>query len=71
MANYVKATNFQVKDSLITGDPNKLIKGTDIDSEFNALQTSSSSKADINSPVFTGVPLSTTAALGNSTTQMQ
>ena len=70
MANYVKATNFLVKDSLVSGDPAKLIKGTEIDTEFNAIATSVSSKADTNSTVLTGIPLAPTPATGNSTTQI-
>ena len=70
MANYVKATNFLVKDSLVSGDPAKLIKGTEIDTEFNAIATSVSSKADTNSTVLTGIPLAPTASTGNSTTQI-
>jgi hypothetical protein len=46
VANYVKATNFAVKDSLLTGNPAKLVKGTEIDTEFNAIATAISSKLD-------------------------
>ena len=30
MSNYTKATNFAIKDSLNTGNPSKIIKGTEI-----------------------------------------
>jgi len=46
MANYSKSTNFAVKDSLTTGDPNKIVSGTEIDTEFNSLASMSSTKAD-------------------------
>lgn len=46
MSNYVKSTNFAVKDSLLTGNPAKLVKGTEIDTEFNAIATAISSKLD-------------------------
>ena len=46
MANYVKATNFAVKDSLLTGNPAKLVKGTEIDTEFNAISSAIATKVD-------------------------
>jgi hypothetical protein len=46
VSNYVKSTNFAVKDSLLTGNPAKLVKGTEIDTEFNAIATAISSKLD-------------------------
>ena len=56
MSNYVKATDFASKDALTTGDPNKKIKGTEINTEFNAISTAIATKADLASPVFTGTP---------------
>ena len=70
MANYVKATNFATKDTLPTGDSNKIVKGTEIDNEFNALAGAISSKADIASPTFTGTPLAPTATAGSNNTQL-
>jgi hypothetical protein len=70
MSNYIKATNFATKDSLATGNPNKIIKGTEIDTEFNAIASAVSSKADINSPTFTGIPEAPTATAGTNTTQL-
>lgn len=46
MANYVKNTNFAVKDSLLTGNPSKLVKGTEIDTEFNAIASAIATKVD-------------------------
>jgi hypothetical protein len=43
MSNYVKATNFAVKDGLSTGNPAKIIKGTEIDTEYNAIASAISS----------------------------
>lgn len=37
--SYTKSTDFAVKDALLTGNPSKLIRGTELDSEFNAIQT--------------------------------
>jgi hypothetical protein len=70
MSNYVKATNFAVKDTLSTGNPAKIIKGTEIDTEYNAIASAISSKADLNSPTFTGTPAASTASAGTSTTQI-
>ena len=54
MSNYTKTTNFTVKDSLTSGNPAKIIKGSEIDSEFDAIQTAVATKADAASPTFTG-----------------
>lgn len=70
MANYTKATNFLAKDSLATGDAAKIIKGSEFDTEFNALQTAVNSKANSISPAFTGTPTAPTASAGTSTTQL-
>ena len=70
MSNYTKATNFATKDTLPTGDSNKIVKGTEIDNEFNSIAGAISSKADIASPTFTGTPAGPTATAGSSTTQL-
>jgi hypothetical protein len=70
MANYIKATNFAAKDSLPSGNAGKIIKGTEIDVEYNAIASAISSKADTNSPTFTGTPLAPTATAGTSNTQV-
>jgi hypothetical protein len=70
MSNYTKATNFASKDALSTGNPAKVIKGTEIDTEYTAIASAISSKADSNSPTFTGTPLAPTASAGTSTTQI-
>ena len=54
MSNYVKATNFTVKDTLPTGNSSKIVRGSEIDTELTAIATAISSKADTNSPTFTG-----------------
>jgi hypothetical protein len=70
MSNYTKATNFATKDTLPTGDSGKIVKGTEIDSEFNAIASAISSKADTASPTFTGTPAAPTASSGTNTTQL-
>jgi hypothetical protein len=54
LSSYTKATDFAVKDSLASGNPSKLVKGTEIDTEFNAIQSAVNSKADKASPALTG-----------------
>ena len=70
MSNYTKSTNFAIKDSLVTTDPAKIIKGTDIDNEYNAISNAIASKADVNSPALTGTPTVPTATSGTNTTQI-
>jgi hypothetical protein len=54
MSNYTKSTNFTAKDSLPSGDSGKIIRGSEFDTEFNAISTAVTSKADLASPTFTG-----------------
>jgi hypothetical protein len=70
MSNYTKATNFASKDTLPVGDSNKKVKGSEIDTEFNAISDAIATKADKNGPTFTGLPLAPTAAAGTNTTQI-
>jgi hypothetical protein len=70
MSNYTKATNFATKDTLSTGDSNKIVKGTEIDNEFNSISGAISSKADLAGPAFTGTPTAPTATAGSNTTQL-
>ena len=70
MSNYTKTTNFLAKDSLPENDSGKIIKGSEFDTEFNALQVSVNTKADLASPALTGVPTAPTATAGTNTTQL-
>jgi len=70
MANYTKSTNFAVKDGLPSGDPQKVVKGTEIDTEFNNIATAVGSKADVSNPQFLGTPFAPTASPGTNTTQI-
>ena len=54
MSNYSKTTNFGAKDTLPSGDTNKIIRGSECDTEFDALVTAVATKADTASPTFTG-----------------
>lgn len=74
MSNYTKSTNFATKDNLSSGNPLKIVKGTEIDTEFNDIATAIATKADLASPTFTGTPtlptgtVATTQSAGNNTT---
>jgi len=46
VSNYTKSTNFATKDSLPSGDPLKIVKGTEIDTEFNNIATAVATKVD-------------------------
>lgn len=46
MSDYTKLTNFATKDSLPSGNANKIIRGTEIDAEFNSLQSAIATKQD-------------------------
>lgn len=46
MSNYNKSTNFAVKDTLTSGDPEKVVSGAEIDNEFNSIASAVTSKAD-------------------------
>lgn len=70
MTDYVKSTNFASKDALSTGNPLKIVKGTEIDTEFNNIATAVATKADLNSPTFIGTPAAPTAVSGTNTTQV-
>jgi hypothetical protein len=70
MSNYTKTTNFLAKDSLPDADSGKIIKGSEFDTEFNALQVAVNTKADLASPALTGVPTAPTATAGTNTTQL-
>jgi hypothetical protein len=46
MSNYTKSTNFASKDNLSSGNPLKIVKGTEIDTEFNNISTAIATKID-------------------------
>lgn len=58
MSNYVKSTNFASKDSLASGNPLKIVKGTEIDTEFNNIATAVATKLDSNGGTLTSGTIS-------------
>jgi len=49
MSDYSKTTNFASKDNLTSGNPAKIVKGTEIDTEFNNIATAIATKQDYDS----------------------
>ncbi len=70
MSNYVQSTNFATKDALPSGDPLKIVKGTEINTEFANIAIAVATKADLASPTFTGTPAAPTASASTNTTQL-
>jgi hypothetical protein len=70
MSNYVQSTNFATKDALSSGDPLKIVKGTEINTEFANIAIAVATKADLASPTFTGTPLAPTASTSTDNTQI-
>lgn len=54
MSNYTKVTDFAAKDTLSSGDANKVVKGTEFETEFDNIATAVATKADTAGPTFTG-----------------
>jgi hypothetical protein len=68
MSNYTQTTNFATKDALASGNPLKVVKGTEINVEFANIATAVATKSDLVSPTFTGtVTIPTLAVTGTST----
>ena len=63
MTDYTKTVNFAAKDTLPSGDSGKIIRGTEFDTEFNNISTAVATKADLESPTFTGTATIPTAAV--------
>jgi len=64
MSNYTQSTNFATKDALPSGDLLKIVKGTEINTEFNNIAVAVETKADLISPTFTGSPVLPTGTTG-------
>lgn len=62
MTDYTKSTNFASKDTLSTGNALKIVKGTEIDTEFNNIAIAVATKADLTSPTLVTPNLGTPSA---------
>ena len=60
---YTITTNFGAKDSLPTGDSNKIVKGSEFTTEFNAIKSAFALAAPVANPTFTGTVTIPTAAV--------
>jgi hypothetical protein len=70
MTDYVKSTSFASKDALASGNPLKIVKGTEIDIEFNNISTAIATKSNSLDTALTGIPTAPTAAPGTNTSQI-
>ncbi len=64
MSDYTKSTNFAAKDALASGNAAKVVKGTEIDTEFNNIATAIATKTDDSSAAITGGTIDGTAIGG-------
>ena len=63
MTDYTKTVNFSAKDTLPSGDSGKIIRGTEFETEFDNISTAIATKADLESPTFTGTATIPTAVI--------
>jgi hypothetical protein len=61
MADYIKISDYAAKDTLLTGDPAKLVKGSEIGADFDAVAVAVATKLDATGGT---VNLSTTTLTG-------
>ena len=54
MSDYIKLVDYARKDALPSGSTGKTVSGTELNSEFVAIQSAVVTKADKISPTFTG-----------------
>mgnify|MGYP000379069919 CR=1 FL=1 len=71
MSDYTKSTNFASKDNLSSGNPLKIVKGTEIDTEFNNIATAIATKQDydVDLATWAGKTAPSGTVLGTSDTQ--
>jgi len=65
MSDYTKTTDFAIKDSLPSGDAAKIVKGSEINTEFNDIATAVATKANLAGPTFTGTVTVPTLSAAN------
>jgi hypothetical protein len=70
LTDYVKSTSFASKDALASGNPLKIVKGTEIDIEFNNIAAAIATKSNGVDTALTGTPTAPTAAAGTNTSQI-
>ena len=70
MANYTPSVDFAAKDDLPRGNAAKIISGTEINTEFLAIQTAVGTKANLADPSLEGTPTAPTASAGTNSRQI-
>tara|TARA_R110002012_G_scaffold305276_1_gene509350 strand:+ start:2843 stop:3529 length:687 start_codon:yes stop_codon:yes gene_type:complete len=68
MSDYSKSVNFASKDALSTGDANKVVKGSEIDTEFNNIATAIATKQNATDTLavnYGGTGVTSSGASGN------
>ena len=68
MSNYTKITNFAAKDTLVSGNPAKVIKGSEVGAEYDAIAVAVNSKSNSESPTFTGTVTAANLAVSGTST---
>jgi len=68
MSNYTQSTNFATKDALSPGDPLKIVRGTEINTEFTNIAVAVATKLDTTALASPGPIGATTPAAINGTT---
>lgn len=68
MSDYTKSTDFESKDALPTGNPLKVVKGVELDDEFDDIETHMATKADIHNETHTGITNFTTVNVSGTLT---
>ena len=66
MSNYTQTTNFATKDALASGNPLKIVKGTEINVEFANIATAVATKLDSSAGTISGSTI-TTSTINSST----
>jgi hypothetical protein len=66
MSNYTQTTNFATKDALASGNPLKIVKGTEINTEFANIATAVATKTDASGGTVAGATI-TTSTINSST----
>ena len=68
MSNYTKITNFAAKDAMISGNPAKVVKGSEVGAEYDAIAVAVATKSNLASPTFTGTVTADNLVVSGTTT---
>lgn len=63
MTDYVRVANFTAKDSLPSGNAAKIIKGSEVDAEFDVVAVAVATKVDESGGTLTGGTIAGTTTL--------